>query len=284
VDIAPQEETIDGVERNDHLESAAASITPLWRRSSKRKRRSWVWSHFNASGGHPTCLECLLTKVARPVSYAASTGVSVLARHLRCSHSIGIDSGVAGGPQQQTLSQTGALDRHDLISPKRHMEILAAAVAWIVDTKQSSRLWRRSHSNSSFTHCAGITSCLVGERYSVPLTTSTQQTGTSEFDIGDRIQGVTTDNGGEMPNAMKELSLLLNEQHPAAVRECWHIRCVCHIMNRAVKDAEACIKTKADKLSSLLKKVRRSNVMKKKFKDVQIILGAKHELDPPGLD
>jgi Hermes transposase DNA-binding domain len=62
----------------------------------------------------------------------------------------------------------------------------------------------------------------------------------NEFNLSTLLIGITTDSGAEMPNAMRCLQELLNEQNIGSVQEHWHILCKCHVINRAVKDAEVC--------------------------------------------
>jgi hypothetical protein len=64
----------------------------------------------------------------------------------------------------------------------------------------------------------------------------------------------------------------------------WHIRCVCHVINRAVIDCEALVKGTVSKLRDILKMVRNTALMRAAFKQVQIMLGMEHHKDVPGLD
>jgi hypothetical protein len=72
----------------------------------------------------------------------------------------------------------------------------------------------------------------------------------NEFNLYQRLMGVTTDNGAEMPNAMRRLWEMLNENNIDRVQEHWHIRCISHVINRAVTVAEVCVQDAVDKFGS----------------------------------
>jgi hypothetical protein len=95
--------------------SAGAHVSAAGRCTNKKmKTTSWVWDHFTRIDGRPACMECMSKKRPNPTSYSASTGSSVLIRHLKTSHAIPKDTSGAGNCQQ-TFSSTGRLDRHDLM-------------------------------------------------------------------------------------------------------------------------------------------------------------------------
>ena len=64
----------------------------------------------------------------------------------------------------------------------------------------------------------------------------------------------------------------------------FHIRCLCHVINRCVIDGEAVIKHQVQKLRSLLKAIRASDVMRVSFNKWQKLLGREEEKTLPNLD
>ena len=81
-----------------------------------------------------------------------------------------------------------------------------------------------------------------------------------------------------MGPAMSQLRQnLSNKRHH--VSHNWHVRCVRHVMNRAVKDAEDIFASQVMKLRELLKLIRSTSEFRDQFKPLQIALGVK-EKDP----
>ncbi|OAE33137.1 hypothetical protein AXG93_4773s1100 [Marchantia polymorpha subsp. ruderalis] len=103
-------------------------------------------------------------------------------------------------------------------------------------------------------------------------------------DITGRITAVTTNSGGEMPPAMRHVAAKLNEEFDAKLESDWHVRCVCHIINRAVKDCETIVKLVVEKIRSLLKMICVSAVLRVAFREIQVLLGRRNIVDVPGLD
>lgn len=87
-----------------------------------------------------------------------------------------------------------------------------------------------------------------------------------------------------MPPAMRHVAAKLNEEFDAKLESDWHIRCVCHIINRAVKDYETIVKPVVEKIQSLLKMIRVSAVLCVAFREIQVLLGRRNIVDVPGLD
>jgi hypothetical protein len=83
---------------------------------------------------------------------------------------------------------------------------------------------------------------------------------------------------------MRRLQELLNEQNTGSVHEHWHIRCICHVICRAVKYAEVCVKDDVEKVRELLKRVRYSSAMRIEFRDVQVRMGRTSIITVPALD
>jgi hypothetical protein len=117
--------------------SAGAHVSAAGRCMNKRKTTSLPWDHFTRIDGRPACMECMSQKRPNPTSYSASTGSSVLIRHLKTSCAIAKDTCIVGDFHQQNFSSTGCLDRHDLMGDERRAEALKALVRWVVDDKQS---------------------------------------------------------------------------------------------------------------------------------------------------
>jgi hypothetical protein len=70
------------------------------------------------------------------------------------------------------------------------------------------------------------------------------------------------------------------------LEEDWHIRCVCHIMNRAVTDCAKLITKEVSKVRTTLKVVRNCARMRLEFKKIQVRLGIADAkiVDVPSLD
>jgi hypothetical protein len=58
-----------------------------------------------------------------------------------------------------------------------------------------------------------------------------------EYELQTRIRAITTDSESEMRPAMRLLGNHLNMEFDLGLTESFHIRCICHIMNRAAIDA-----------------------------------------------
>jgi hypothetical protein len=57
----------------------------------------------------------------------------------------------------------------------------------------------------------------------------------NNYKLGPRVRAVTTDSGSEMPPAIQQVRQYLNEQFSHDFGNDFHIRCGCHIIDRAVK-------------------------------------------------
>ncbi|OAE27781.1 hypothetical protein AXG93_2167s1100 [Marchantia polymorpha subsp. ruderalis] len=105
-----------------------------------------------------------------------------------------------------------------------------------------------------------------------------------DLNLATRVRAVTTDSGGEMPPAMRHVAAKLNEEFDAKLESDWHVRCVCHIINRAVEDCGTIVKPVVEKIRSLLKMIRVSAVLRVTFREIQVLLGRRNIVDVPGLD
>ncbi|BBN01618.1 hypothetical protein Mp_2g08860 [Marchantia polymorpha subsp. ruderalis] len=105
-----------------------------------------------------------------------------------------------------------------------------------------------------------------------------------DLNLATRVRAVTTNSGGEMPPAMRHVAAKLNEEFDAKLESDWHVRCVCHIINRAVKDCETIVKLVVEKIRSLLKMICVSAVLRVAFREIQVLLGRRNIVDVPGLD
>jgi hypothetical protein len=56
----------------------------------------------------------------------------------------------------------------------------------------------------------------------------------NDYKLGPRVRAVTTDSGSEMPPAIRQVREYLNEQFCQDLGNDFHIRCGCHIIDRAV--------------------------------------------------
>lgn len=99
-----------------------------------------------------------------------------------------------------------------------------------------------------------------------------------------KIRAITTDNGSEMPPAMKIVMEYLNERYTLKLECDWYIRFVCHIVNRAVVDCEALVQQLVAKLKEILKAIRNTLLMRHKFKEAQALLGKTTMKEVPSLD
>lgn len=105
-----------------------------------------------------------------------------------------------------------------------------------------------------------------------------------KWGIVKKVRAITTDSASEMAPAIELLRLGIINQSNIHIEPSWHVRCVCHIINRAVQDALLVLKPYLVKLRSLLKKIRHSSTMKDEFKRLQAILKFETICDPPCLD
>ena len=74
-----------------------------------------------------------------------------------------------------------------------------------------------------------------------------------DYNIQTRVRAATTDSGGEMPPAMTRLKDKLNSEFNLHLGDDWHVRCACHILNRAVVDAMKAIKKEVEVLREFTK-------------------------------
>lgn len=80
-----------------------------------------------------------------------------------------------------------------------------------------------------------------------------------EYNVATKIKTITSDSGSEMSPATGILRRTLNDEYGRHFDdEAFHIRGVCHIINRAVVDATSLIRKEVDMLPQLLKVVRGS--------------------------
>lgn len=106
-----------------------------------------------------------------------------------------------------------------------------------------------------------------------------------DYEMPKKVKSITTDSGGEMPPAMRKLFEWLFSEYgnDDDLDEC-HLRCVCHIINRSVKDCEAIIKPEVEKVRCLVKAVRNSVAMRHECKLIQVRLGWRDFFEVPNLD
>ena len=105
-----------------------------------------------------------------------------------------------------------------------------------------------------------------------------------DFNLHTRVAAITTDSGSEMISAMRLLRIMLQTEFSVRIDEGWHIRCICHVMNRAAVDARSFIQSNVEKIRSLLKAVRGSMLMREEFAVIQIRLGKTSQSQVPNLD
>jgi hypothetical protein len=106
----------------------------------------------------------------------------------------------------------------------------------------------------------------------------------NNYKFGPRVRAFTTDSGSEMPQAIQQVRQYLNEQFSLDFGSDFHVRCGCHIIDRAVKASSVHVKAQLQKLRDLLKVKRLGNTMRQKVKNSQVRLGRLHLRDVPGLD
>jgi hypothetical protein len=89
-----------------------------------------------------------------------------------------------------------------------------------------------------------------------------------------------------MPPAMKHVRITLKEDYDLDLKGDWHIRCVCHIMNKAVTDCSKILTKEVSKLRTMLKVVRNCTPMRLEFKKIQVRFGSPDSniVDVPNLD
>ena len=75
-----------------------------------------------------------------------------------------------------------------------------------------------------------------------------------------------------MAPEMERVLWALNEKYQLNLGENWHIRCICHFMNRSVLDAEKVVKNSIESIRSMLKYLCVSASMRQEFARIQIRL------------
>ena len=103
-------------------------------------------------------------------------------------------------------------------------------------------------------------------------------------EITQKIRAITTDSGAEMRPALKHLREYLESQYDLELEPDWHIRCVCHIINRAVIDSKKDMDVEVEKLRKMIKTVRLTPAMREEFKNIQVKLGWQTFKEVPSLD
>lgn len=88
-----------------------------------------------------------------------------------------------------------------------------------------------------------------------------------------KLVTITTNSGAEILSAMRSVKDSLNRLYDVGLTSDYHVRCVCHIINRAVVDASALIKCEVEKLQELLKICRHRIAMRQKFSQLAVMLG-----------
>lgn len=94
------------------------------------------------------------------------------------------------------------------------------------------------------------------------------------FNVATKIKAIRSDSGGVMPPAMKIVRLTLNDEYGLHFDDnAFQIRCVCHIINRAVIDVTLLIREEVDMLRQLLKAFCGSVAIRVKFSDLTVLQG-----------
>ena len=79
-----------------------------------------------------------------------------------------------------------------------------------------------------------------------------------QYKIADKVAEITTVSGSEMKGAAQIVRASINELRESKIGEHWHVRCVCHVIDRAVKSGMVQIDEMVSKLHRLLKTIRMS--------------------------
>lgn len=77
-----------------------------------------------------------------------------------------------------------------------------------------------------------------------------------DFEIEHKVTAITSDNGSEMITAIEHVWQELVTKYNRYIPDQWDIRCVCHIIHRAVTDALEPLKSEVGDLRELLKGIR----------------------------
>ncbi|BBM98871.1 hypothetical protein Mp_1g16840 [Marchantia polymorpha subsp. ruderalis] len=121
-----------------------------------------------------------------------------------------------------------------------------------------------------------------------------------DYNMWSKIKAITSDSGGEscqwrrvsddcggesVVAAMVIVRENLNDQYSLRLEDGFHIRCICHVINRAVCDATHFIKKEVQMLRQILKVVCESVAIRVKFSELAVVLGVfKGRVEVPGLD
>jgi hypothetical protein len=106
-----------------------------------------------------------------------------------------------------------------------------------------------------------------------------------EFHLMSRIRAITNDSRSEMAPAMKRVRDFLNNENQLYLEEDWHVRCIWHIINRAIIDATDLMTEEIANLRQLLKLARNTVVVRELFGELSVTLGiTKEKATVPNLD
>ncbi|PTQ43663.1 hypothetical protein MARPO_0023s0007, partial [Marchantia polymorpha] len=303
--------------------SGRTATTSTGRKRKAKTSASWVWNHFKLVKDSNKSLIIYLEPIGShnsrcTISFSAKTGTSSLSCHLLVKHNIS-KSHKSGDPLQtffarSTWSRTRHFDHFaDVSTPITHYQTLTRSLS---DHFERALLQFRSTIDSikgAITLTLDFWSSRVMRGYMVitvrwideewklqsfvlefcyfppphnqHTTSDLILSVVKDFNIWSKIKAITSDSGGEMPPAMVIVIENLNDQYSPRLEDGFHIRCIYHVINRAVCDATHFIKKEVQMLRQILKAVCGSVAIRVKFSELAIVLGvSKCRVEVPGLD
>ena len=93
------------------------------------------------------------------------------------------------------------------------------------------------------------------------------------FGLGERVLGVTTDNGSNMVSMAEKLSMQCANEFKN--HDVTHLRCAAHVLNLAVKEGLSVISTSVKKARLFVNHLRHSPLLLDEMKDIALALKIK---------
>ncbi|BBN03751.1 hypothetical protein Mp_2g26060 [Marchantia polymorpha subsp. ruderalis] len=290
--------------------SGRTATTSTGRKRKAKSSASWVWNHFKLVKDSNKSLIIFLEPIGShnsrcTTSFSAKTGTSSLSRHLLVKHNIS-KGHKSGDPLQTFFGVNGDLqDPYELDNESKEAN-LNALVAFVVDHQQAFNLeaialtldcWSSRVMRGYMVITVHwideewkLQSVVLEFRYFPPphnqhTTSDLILSVVKDYNMWSKIKAITSDSGGEMPLAMVIVRENLNDQYSLRLEDGFHIRCICHVINRVVCDATHFIKKEVQMLRQILKAVRGSVAIRVKFSELAVVLGvSKGRVEVLGLD
>ncbi|KAH8959691.1 hypothetical protein BDL97_06G090300 [Sphagnum fallax] len=233
---------------------------------------------------------CIATRSCS-ATYSVNSATSNLCLHLKLKHNItreSLDGAILDDPMQTTFAKDGSyLAVHNVLDNDTTADIMTKVVEWVIDMKQSFSSVEapsfKAMTKALNRFWPGCSRATLIRAINDEMTAATVQFRQVVESIPGRV-AITCD--GWSARSMRGFFVItlhwINQSWN--LRDCvlefnleegWHLRCVCHIIHRAVVDSEMFIKPKLEKLRTMIKTIRLSPKLRAGFQNVQVRLGKK---------